>query len=175
MKVLISFASTEGQTRKIAQRIGAHARERGHEVSVYDCASLIDIPDVDAFDAIIVAASVHQERHQDSIINFAVAHRDQLSRKSSAFISVSLSAAMEDGRAEAQGYVDQFTDTTHWLPDKTLLLGGALRYSEYDYFERQVLRHIVMKRGATPEPDMNYEFTDWKALDSFIDDFLSST
>jgi menaquinone-dependent protoporphyrinogen oxidase len=175
VKVPISFASTEGQTRKIAERIGARARERGHEVSVYDSASLIDIPDVDAFDAIILAASVHQERHQDSIINFAIAHRDQLSRKSSTFISVSLSAAMEDGRAEAQGYVDLFIATTHWLPDKTLLLGGALRYSEYDYFERQVLRHIVMKRGATPAPNMNYEFTDWKALDSFIDDFLANT
>jgi menaquinone-dependent protoporphyrinogen oxidase len=174
VKVLISFASTEGQTRKIAERIAARGRERGHEVSLYDCASLVDIPDVDAFEAVIVAASVHLERHQDSIVNFAIAHRDQLSRKSSGFISVSLSAAMEDGQAEAQGYVDRFTATTHWLPHKTLLLGGALRYSKYDYFERQVLKHIVMKRGATPDPDVNYEFTDWKALDSFVDDFLAS-
>ena len=173
MNVLVAFASTEGQTHKIAERVGVRARERGHDVCLYDSASLYEIPDVDAFDAVLVAGSVHEGLHQDSIVNFTIAHRDQLNRKSSALISVSLSAATEDGRTEAQGYVDQFTDTTKWLPHKTLLLGGALRYSEYDYFERQVVKDIVRRHGATPNPDGNYEFTDWKALDSFVDDFLA--
>ena len=127
--VLISFATTECQTRKIAERISANVREQGHEVSNYDTASLTGIPEVGAFDAVIVAASVHQQQHQDSAINVTIAHRDQLLRKPSAFVSVSLSAAMPGGQAEAQHYVDRFIATTGWSPSRTLLLGGALRWS----------------------------------------------
>ncbi len=130
--VLVPFATTEGQTQKIAERIALHVCERGHEARIYDTAAQTGSPDIDLFDAVIVAASVHETYHQESAIDFAIAHRDQLARKSSAFISVSLSAATIDGRPEAQQYVAQFIATTGWSPTKTLLLGGALRWSECD-------------------------------------------
>ena len=173
MKVLISFASTEGQTRKIAERIAVHARELGHEASIYDTATLLNVPSIDAFDAVIVAASVHEKRHQDSTTNFTIAHRDQLHLMPSAFISVSLSAATEDGQAEARGYVDRFITNTRWLHPKILMLGGALRLSETDYFQQQVLKDVLMKRGDTLAVDIDYEFTDWEALEIFIKDFLA--
>jgi menaquinone-dependent protoporphyrinogen oxidase len=172
-KVLISFATTEGQTRKIAERISSQVRQRGYEVSIYDTASVAGVHDVDAFDATIVAASVHEQHHQDSAINFATAHRDQLHRKPSAFISVSLSTAMPNGLAEAQHYVDRFMDATGWTPMNILLLGGALHWSECDYFQRQVLKHILQKGDVPLSEDANYEFTDWVVLQSFVDDFLT--
>ena len=172
--VLISFATTEGQTLKIAERISLQIRERGYEVYLYDTASLMDVPEVAAFDAIIVAASVHEEHHQDSAVNFAAAHLDQLICKPSAFVSVSLSAAMPNGQAEAQHYVDRFIAATGWSPAKALLLGGALRWSECDYFQRQVLKHILGKGDVNPGEDFTHEFTDWLALQSFVDDFLAS-
>jgi menaquinone-dependent protoporphyrinogen oxidase len=173
--VLISFATTEGQTRKIAERIALRARERGHEVTLYDTAALEGLPDVDAFNPVIVAASVHEECHQDSAINFATAYRDLLQRKSSALISVSLSAATADGQADAKHYVNRFIATTGWSPTKTLLLGGALRLSECDYFQRQVLKHILAKLGVASEQEGNYEFTDWVAVKTFSDDLLTSS
>ena len=172
--VLISFATTEGQTLKIAERISLQIRERGHEVNLYDTASMTDVPEVAAFDAMIVAASVHEEHHQDSAVNFAAAHLDQLICKPSAFVSVSLSAAMPNGQAEAQHYVDRFIAATGWSPAKALLLGGALRWSECDYFQRQVLKHILLKDDVNPGEDFNHEFTDWMALRSFVDDFLTN-
>jgi len=33
------------------------------------------------------------------------------------------------------------------FPRLTLLLGGALRFTEYDYFQEQVVKFIVLKRG----------------------------
>ena len=129
---------------------------------------------IGAFDAMIVAASVHEQDHQASAINFTAAHLDQLIRKPSAFVSVSLSAAMPNGQAEAQHYVDRFTAATGWSPAKALLLGGALRWSECDYFQRQVLKHILLKGDVNPGEDFNHEFTDRLALLSFVDDFLAS-
>lgn len=74
---------------------------------------------------------------------------------SSAFVSVSLPAA-----------------TTGWLPRKTSLVGGTLRWSECDYFQRQVSQRILLNGGITPS--VNYELTDWMALETFVDDFLES-
>jgi menaquinone-dependent protoporphyrinogen oxidase len=172
--VLVSFATTEGQTRKVAERICGNARERHHEVCLYDTAALIGVPEVGAFDAVIVAASVHEQYHQDSAIDFAIAHRDQLMSKPSVFVSVSLSAATAGGQTEAQHYVDRFIATTGWSPAKTLLLGGALRWPECDYFQRQLLKHVLLTGDIAPDEGVNYEFTDWMLLQSFIDDFLAS-
>jgi menaquinone-dependent protoporphyrinogen oxidase len=53
-----------------------------------------------------------------------------------------------------------------------LLLGAALRFSEYDYFQEQIVEFIVMKRGGAPSTERDREFTDWNALASFVNGFL---
>ena len=40
MNVLVAYGTTEGQTRKIAERAGKQVRDHGHEVQLYDSASL---------------------------------------------------------------------------------------------------------------------------------------
>src|SRR5690349_10066273 len=58
-----------------------------------------------------------------------MAHLKLLENKPSAFITVSLSAVLEE--TEAQKYLDRFVAMTGWRPRLTLLLGGALRFTEY--------------------------------------------
>jgi menaquinone-dependent protoporphyrinogen oxidase len=171
--LLVAFASTEGQTHKIAERVVAIAQGQGQKVKLYDTSALEGIPSIDAFDAVIVAASVHEDRHQESAANFVMAHRDQLRQKKSALISVSLSAATTEGCTEAQHYVDGFVEATGWSPRKTLLLAGALDWADCDYFQRQVLAHILADRGLTPDQKGAHEFTDWAALEKFVVGFLS--
>ena len=101
-----------------------------------------------SFHAFIIAASVHQQYHQETVTDFVVAHHKLLNAKPSAFISVSLSAVLEGERAEAQRYVDHFVSVTGWYPRMTLLLGGALRFTEYDYFQAQIVKFIVMSGGT---------------------------
>src|SRR5215470_1311142 len=100
MRVLIIFATTDGQTRKIAERAAVRIRDLGHEVHIYDSSALFDKLQIGAFAAIIAAASVHQQLHQETITDFAIAHRDQLNAKLTAFISVSLPAALESDGLE---------------------------------------------------------------------------
>jgi len=64
MKILIAYGTTEGQTQKIAMAIGTRVQELGHDAHVFDTASLEDI-DVASYDRIVVAGSVHHERHQE--------------------------------------------------------------------------------------------------------------
>jgi menaquinone-dependent protoporphyrinogen oxidase len=172
MRLLIAYATTEGQTRKIAWRIAARARELGHETELHDSADLASKVEISAFAAIILAASVHQKVHQETIAGFAIAHRDLLNRRPSAFVSVSLSAGLHSEHVEAQSYVDRFVLETGWRPTRVLLLPGALRYSGYDYFKQQIIKYVVMKGHGQEDTERDYEFTDWKVLSKFVDSFL---
>jgi sulfite reductase alpha subunit-like flavoprotein len=74
VNVLIVYGTTEGQTRKIAEWTATYARERGHQVELRNSAALISDLDLETFDAFIIAASVHQQHHQETIANFVIAH-----------------------------------------------------------------------------------------------------
>jgi len=171
VNVLIVYGTTEGQTEKISARTAAHIRERGHQVELLDSAALASDLKLGHFNAFVIAASVHQEHHQETVTNFVFAHHEALNTKPSALISVSLSAALEDQKAEAQKYVDRFVSVTGWQPRMTLLLGGALRFTKYDYFQEQFVKFVVMKSGD-PSPERDHEFTDWNSLANFADRFL---
>ena len=174
MDVLVVYGTNEGQTRKIAEWTATHVRKRGHQVELRDSAGLASGSGLETFHAFIIAASVHQACHQDTITNFATAHHKLLNTKPSAFISVSLSAVLEDGRTEAQKYVDGFVSVTGWHPRITLLLGGALHFTEYDYFQEQIVKFVVMKRGGAARTARDREFTDWNALAGFVDGFVET-
>jgi len=172
MRALIVHGTTEGQTRKIAERIVARIQELDQEAQLHDSSALLDNLDIGAFAAIIIAASVHQHIHQEAVTAFVTAHRDQLNAKLTAFVSVSLSAALEPDHLEAQRYVDRFVAETGWRANRTLLVAGALRNTGYNYFEQQIVKHIVMKGGGPADTEHDYEFTDWEALSKFVDSFV---
>jgi menaquinone-dependent protoporphyrinogen oxidase len=175
LKVLIVYGTSEGQTRKIAERAAQNVRERGHEAEFRDSADVASGLNLERFDAFIIAASVHHEYHQTTVRDFVTAHRRALDTKPSAFISVSLSAVLEGAQPEAKKYAETFLAATGWRPLRVLLLGGALRLTEYDYFQEQIVRFIVMKGGGPPGGGHDdREFTDWNALAAFIDGFLAA-
>jgi menaquinone-dependent protoporphyrinogen oxidase len=155
MRVLIVYGTTEGQTRKISERIGERIRELGHDAALQDSASLPADLDVGAYDAVIAAASVHQHRFQASLAHFVKEHLEQL-------------------QAKPQGYVDQFLVETRWHPTRTELVAGALVYTRYDFFKRQIMKLIVRKGGGPTDASQDYEFTDWDALSRFVDSFIET-
>jgi menaquinone-dependent protoporphyrinogen oxidase len=173
MDVLVIYGTTEGQARKIAEWTATRVREREHRVELRDSAGFMSDLDIESFHAFIIAASVHQQYHQETVANFVTAHQKLLNASPSAFISVSLSAVLEGERTEAQRYVDHFVSITGWRPRMTLLLGGALRFTAYDYFQEQIVKFIVM-RGGGARTECDREFTDWNALAGFVDEFIEA-
>ena len=172
MRVLIVYGTTEGQTRKIAERIAERVRELGYEAQLQDSSAISDNLQIDEFATIIVVASVHQHVHQEAVTAYAMAHRDQLNAKFTGFVSVSLSAALERDHLQAQTYVDRFVAETGWRPNRTLVMPGALRNTSYDYFKQQIVKYIVMKGSGPVDTEHDYEFTDWEALSKFVDSFV---
>lgn len=172
MSYLIVYGTFDGHTRKIAQTIADQIKASA-PVRLLDIQTPVDDLDLSAYEGVIVAAPVHQQRHPEEIINFAKAHAAQLSGMRSALVSVSLAASYADGQPEAQGYVDRLCNVTAWTPTAAHLAGGALRFTNYDFFQEQIIRHVVLKDRAPAKIEGDQEFTDWAALEAFVAQFVS--
>ncbi len=131
--------------------------------------------DIDAFDAVIVAGSVHNGRHQASLFQFVRDRREVLQTKPGAFVSVSLSMASDDkeDRLDAIACADRFLTAAEWKPTVTHLVAGAIRYSQYDFFKSWILRMIASTKGASTNTSRDHEFTDWNDLEAFVDAILA--
>jgi menaquinone-dependent protoporphyrinogen oxidase len=173
-QILVAYATVEGQTRKIAQHVADYLTRRRNGVRLVDLASPPENLDLAAFDAVILAASVHAKRHHAAAAHFAAQNADALSRRPSALISVSLHAmgGDADDEEEARAYVDVFCADSGWLPRSVCYAAGALRFTKYDFFKRFAARALAKERGLVPDESGDIELTDWRALDAFVDDFL---
>lgn len=172
MKTLIIYATVEGQTEKIAQFVKNRISEGGHDVSLIDADDPEQIS-FDGVDAVILAASVHQRRHPRSFEALLVAHKQELEQRKTLLLSVSLNAAFPEGLEEAQDYVDEMKMRTGFTPTEELLVPGAVRISEYDFFAMQVVRYVVLRNRDYDPGEGTHEFTDWQALSDKLDSFLA--
>lgn len=176
MNVLIAFATTEGQTRKIARAMAQSLRNQTHDVTIYECSADNASPAIKAFDAIVLAASVHHQRYQNEFYEFVASHLKDLQAKPVAFVSVSLSVTLASGEAEAREYVDDFSKETGLHLDAVHLAEGAVRYFEYNPSDELTVDLIVFKgQKKMPKRDGNPEYTDWPALESFARQFAEAS
>ena len=171
---LVLYGTGEGQTARIAERITATISKRGHEASALNVRDRPDSFTLDGYDAVVVGASIHVGKHQDDVRDFVTDNRDVLSGMPTAFFQVSLSSANEEKREEAAGYVESFLTETGWHPDRIGQFGGALRFSEYGFLKRLMMKRIA-KDLLTEEraPNGDVEFTDWDAVDGFAADIAA--
>ena len=168
---LILYATGEGQTAKIAERIATTIGERGHEVSAIDVGDRPESFTPKEYDAVVVGASIHVGKHQDEVRDFVTENRDTLSGMPTAFFQVSLSSANEEKHEEAAGYVESFLTDTGWHPDRIGQFGGALRFSEYGFLKRLMMKQIAKDLlTEVGKPNGDVEFTDWDAVDAFAAD-----
>lgn len=171
MQVLFVYGTTEGQTHKIADFCGKRLVDQGHEVDLYDIGNRRLSREISDFEAVVLAGSVHQERHQEDLENFVFARKQELRTLPSLLISVSLSIAFENGKDAAEGYVRSFVRETEFTPTDILLLGGALKFDKYGYYMNQIIEHVVLKDREMITEDR--EFTDWELLKHTLDAFVA--
>lgn len=169
----IVFGTSEGQTERVAERIAEVVADRGHEVSTWNATSPPSHSDLADCDGIIIGSSVHVGEHHTAVTQFVMDHLDEVNTTPSAFFQVSLSSASETGSAQAAGYVESLLQTTGWNPDRIGMFGGALRYSEYGFLKRLMMKQIVKRNlDELPEPDTHgdIELTEWDEVEAFAND-----
>lgn len=173
MTVLIAYATTEGQTRKIARFCADHLIARGHSVELLplDDADRDEPLDMARFDAAVLAGSVHGGRLQPQLIRFAAQHAAALNARPGLFLMVSLAAAGNDPqeRSDLVRIATEFTKTAGWSPSEVVHVAGAFRFTQYDFFKSLAMRWIAHNKGEEVDPHTDKEYTDWAALAALMD------
>ncbi len=175
MKLLVGYASTEGQTRKIARHVSDMLADRGHAVELM---ALEDAEGLDMarFDRAILAASVHIGHYQASLVDFAEAERHWLNGHPVLFLSVSLAAAGHDAEEwrALGGIAEDMAQATGWTPSQVVHVAGAYAPSRYDVFTRFTMRRIIAKKDPGADLSENKEYTDWAALEASVAEWLAA-
>lgn len=176
MRNLIVFASHEGQTEQIAERIQRRLREHSIPSDVLD---VVQHPateiHVESYDAVLIGSPMHYGRH-DPRIRFFIEHNlASLHGIPTAFFSVSLASASKKrkDRVVAKRLANEFLQSTHWAPSMMDCFAGALKYSKYGWLKRQVMHRIALKAGAETSFAEDYDYTDWQRVNEFADRFAT--
>jgi menaquinone-dependent protoporphyrinogen oxidase len=173
-RILLLYATTEGQTELIAERIAHKLRERGHGVEVLPADTARPDLDPAAYDGVMVGAAIHYGHHPAYLRTLIRLHRGALAARPCAFFSVSLSAGGPRPKPHAaQRYIDKFLRQTGWQPQLVASFAGALKYSLYGPIKRRVMIVFMTLGGGETDTSRDYEYTDWNAVDRYAETYAA--
>jgi menaquinone-dependent protoporphyrinogen oxidase len=165
--ILIVYATTDGQTRKICQRLEQVIEQQGHRVVLVAVQEAGGI-DPAAFDKIVIGASVRYGRHSPLIVDFIEQNRPILESRPSAFFSVNVVARKpEKSRPEQNPYLQKFLRTISWKPKHLAVIAGKIDYPSYRPLDRLMIRLIMWMTKGPTDPAAVIEFTDWAQVEAF--------
>ena len=175
MKILVLYSTVEGHTAKVAKLLAAELEKEGNEVFVTEPSDQ-SYCDPGNFDAAILCAPIHIGRYPSDFVTFILNRKSALQEIPSALVTVSLSIASnhEVERKEAEEYPQMLTEKTGWNPDFVHNAAGALKYVEYDFFKRWIIRRIATAEGGPIDTSRDHELTDWDDLNAFAAEFLKN-
>lgn len=170
MRILIVYGTAEGQTKKIAEFIESELTALGHLVVIHNAMDIMLNPS--GYDIVFIGASMHMEKYPASIEHYLNKYHIELNRIHSVFYSVSLTAASDDAESwkELKEATTKFISTIGWKPFKVEYFAGALRFTQYDFMKKFIMRQIAKKAGQGVSGDT--EYTDWAKVKRFVLDVL---
>jgi menaquinone-dependent protoporphyrinogen oxidase len=180
-RVGVFFATREGHTKRIAERIATDLRKERFDVDLHDVRHRLAFP-LSAYAGVLLAASVHGGEHEGEMIHFVREHRSELDRIKTAFLSVTLSEAGAENieatpadrarfAADVNRVFEKFFHETQWRPTRVKPVAGALLYTRYNFLLRLVMKGIARKAGGATDATRDYDYTDWAGLEAFVAEF----
>lgn len=175
MQILVGYATSEGQTRKIARYAADHMAAHGHTVELLSLEDSEGL-ELDRFDAVLLAGSVHAGGFQRELREFVKARSPELALRHDLFLSVSLTAAGDDPEDwdGLRKIIAAFTKDCGWSPDRIEHVAGAFRFTEYNLLEKFMMRRIAAVADPTVDTSINTEYTDWARLADVLEDWTAA-
>jgi menaquinone-dependent protoporphyrinogen oxidase len=166
-KVLIVYSTVDGHTRKICERLQQVVESGGHRVQLAVLDEAFDRDPRD-FDAVVIGASIRYGKHRPRVGEFVRRHAKALQTMPSAFFSVNIVARKpQKNQPDTNPYVRKFLQQVAWRPTALEVFAGKLDYPRYGFFDRQMIRFIMLLTHGPTDPTTTVEFTDWQRVDAF--------
>ena len=169
-RILVLFASSHGQTRRVAEAVAERLYDHGHEVDVRDVCSTKP-PAPDGYDAVVLGSRVEFGFHHRRITRYLKRHLDALRTVPTAFFSVSMSATA--GGSDPRKYMTRLFRSCHFEPGHARAIAGGLPYTRYGPLTRYVMKRISQREGHDTDTTQDHSYTDWNAVRDFADQFAN--
>jgi len=165
-KMLLLYASVDGQTLKIANFLVEEFKQKGQEVSLVEIDAFQD--KLENFGKIIIGCSIRYGVHHKSVIDFINQNKESLDKHQSVFFSVNLVARKpEKNQADTNPYVIKFFKTITWKPTLVEVFAGKLDYKKYPFFDRIMIQLIMWMTKGPTDSNAKIEYTDWNRVKAF--------
>lgn len=176
MHILIIYGSLEGQTKKIAERIAEILATKGHQVTNLAADTLAADFSVNNFDAAIVGGSIHIGNYPKQIPKFISKYRGWLNNVPGALFTVcmAINSQQTKSREQAVGFGDKLISQTGWRPVLTETFAGAVKYTQYGFITRFIMKNISKREGGSTDTTRDHEYTDWDRVTQFADAFAAA-
>jgi len=166
-RILVACSTVDGHTRTICRRIQGRLEAAGHAVTLRAMEE-VGATDLAAHDKVVVGASIRYGKHRPNVVAFANTNAELLAGKPSAFFSVNIVARKPlKNRPETNPYVRKFLQQVRWKPRELDVFAGKLDYPRYRFFDRQMIRFIMLVTRGPTDPSAVVEFTDWDRVEAF--------
>ena len=165
--ILILYSTTDGHTLTICKRLQQTIEQAGNRVSLLalDDAGATEL---ESFDKIVLGASIRYGKHRPQVFEFIKANLPVIDRKPNAFFTVNIVARKPaKSSPETNPYMRKFLAQTPWRPGKLAVFAGRLNYPRYGFFDRQMIRFIMLLTHGPTDPATVVEFTDWQRVEEF--------
>ena len=180
MKLLVLYATREGQTEKIASVITQRLQDQGCEVDMVNAATLKDGQDLDpvGYETLVLGASMHAGGLEKELLQWVDRYRQSVERRPTFVFVVTLSAATKDPAKRTAALADVRSKVHHQLhgrPFHLEIMAGALTYSKYKAPVRWLMRRIAKQAGGDTDTGRDYEYTDWQQVSDFVDKVVAGS
>ena len=76
-------------------------------------------------------------------------------------------------REEAMRYSDNFLAQTGWQPGLTKTFAGSVKYTQYNFVTRYIMKLISRREGGSTDTSRDHEYTDWESVERFAEAFMA--
>ena len=163
----IYYASRDGQSHRIATHIGARLADRGIDNQPRNLAAgLPAAEDLAGSPLVVLIAAVRYGRHLPEADALLATYRSLAAPPPLVLLSVNLTAR-KTGKNSAEGnaYLRKWILRHRLAPAFAEAIAGRLDYPRYGWFDRQMIRFIMLLTGGPTDPRTRIEYTAWPRVD----------
>ena len=165
-KILIVYSTTDGQTKKICEKIIKTVKKK-QSIDILSIDNAIDLS-IGEYRKIIIGASIRYGKHNPLVYEFIKSNKSELEKRFTAFFTVNVVARKkEKNQPETNPYMKKFIELSGWQPDKLAVFAGRIDYPSYRFFDRLIIRFIMLITKGPTDTRQTYEFTDWTKVEEF--------
>jgi len=161
------YATRDGQSRRIAERIAKRLADDGIPALAHDLAGAAPNQSrLTAARLVVVVAAVRYGLPLPEAEQFLASYRTLREPPQLVLLSVNLTAR-KPGKDTVEGnaYLRKSIKRHRLAPVLALAIAGRLDYSRYGWLDRQLIRFIMKLTGGPTDPATCIDYTPWSVVD----------